>query len=233
MSSHAEKTLAEIATENHRTVKVFEKYGLDFCCRGKKKLQEACKEKGLDVAIVSKEISLACAFGQDSEIPFYEMSILQLISHIVARHHYYVKMSMPLIGTHLDKVAGKHGDSYPYMREVLDLFSAVQEEMIPHMQKEENILFPRIIAWNQNSTVEPVPDYVSAPISVMEKDHEHVSELMYKIRELTNQYTPPVNACTTFRVSLQELKDFEADLHQHVHLENNILFPRVNSSRLN
>jgi regulator of cell morphogenesis and NO signaling len=140
---------------------------------------------------------------------------------------------MPLISSHLDKVAGKHGDSYPYMHEVLDLFLAVQEEMIPHMQKEENILFPRILTWNQSSNAEPVPDYVSAPISVMEQDHELVSELMHRIRKLTNQYTPPANACTTFRVSLQELKDFEEDLHQHVHLENNILFPRVYANRLN
>ena len=233
MPAHSEKTLAEIVTENHRTVQIFEKYGLDFCCRGKKKLQEACAEKGLDFGIVSNEIAAACALGPDSEIPFYEMSIQQLISHIVGRHHYYVKMSMPLITTHLDKVSGKHGDTYPYMRDVRDFFQEVQEEMIPHMHKEENVLFPRILSWNQNANVGPVPDSVSAPIIVMEKDHEHVSELMHKIRELTNQYTPPANACTTFRVSLQELKDFEEDLHQHVHLENNILFPRVNANRLN
>jgi regulator of cell morphogenesis and NO signaling len=225
--------LAEIVRENHRTAQVFEKYELDFCCKGKKKLGEACTEKGLDIDIVTSEIAAAESLGQDRKIPFSDMSVHQLISHIVARHHYYARMSMPLISTHLDKVAIKHGESYPYMREVQGLFLKVQDEMMPHMHKEEKVLFPRILEWNQMSALEPTPDYFSGPINVMEQDHEHVSELMQRIRELTSHYTPPPNACTTFRVSLQELKDFEEDLHQHVHLENNILFPKVKSSRLN
>ena len=227
MAAYSDKTLADIVRENHETVRVFEKYNLDYCCRGKKKLSEACVEKGLNLESICNEITAAESIKSDREVPFGEMSIQQLVSHIIARHHYYAKMSMPLISGHLDKVANKHGDNYPYMREVRDQFQALQEEMLPHLQKEEMVLFPRIIEWVGTGFSNAGSARISVPIAVMEKEHEKVSELMQKIRELTNEYIPPTSACTTFRVSLQELKDFEEDLHQHVHLENNILFPMI------
>ena len=157
------------------------------------------------------------------------MTAEQLISYILIHHHFYVKQSMPTIIGHLEKVAAKHGDRFPYMAEVLSLFREINDEMTMHMHKEEVILFPRIKEVtaqqeaHQHSNL--APGYIAAPIQVMELEHEHAGDILYKIRSLTNNYTPPEGACTTFQVSLAELKEFEEDLHRHVHLENNLLFP--------
>ena len=136
---------------------------------------------------------------------------------------------MPTILGHLEKVAFKHGDRFPYMIEVLNIFKEINEEMTAHMYKEEMILFPRIkeveTLGNQKQNKNLSDGYISAPVHVMEQEHEHAGDLLYKIRELTNTYTPPEEACTTFQVCLAELKEFEEDLHRHVHLENNLLFP--------
>jgi regulator of cell morphogenesis and NO signaling len=136
---------------------------------------------------------------------------------------------MPTILGHLEKIAAKHGERFPYMVEVLCLYNEIKEELTSHMMKEETILFPRIKELEALSNISHSrklsEGFVSAPIHVMELEHEHAGDLLYKIRELTNAYTPPADACTTFKVSLAELKEFEEDLHKHVHLENNLLFP--------
>ena len=162
-------------------------------------------------------------------MPFTEMTADQLISYILIHHHFYVKQSMPTIINHLEKVAAKHGERYPYMITVLGLFKEIQEEMTMHMHKEEVILFPRIkeVAALQDAHQHRnlVAGYIAAPIQVMEHEHDHAGNILYQIRSLTGNYTAPSQACTTFQVCLAELKEFEADLHRHVHLENNILFP--------
>jgi regulator of cell morphogenesis and NO signaling len=142
----------------------------------------------------------------------------------------FVKHAMPVIYQHLYRVATKHGDRFPYMQQVFNLFSSVQLEMDSHMQKEEAVLFPRIkeVDKSQEQKLPLVSDgYISQPIHMMEREHEEAGELMAQIRNLTNDYTPPANACTTFRISMAELRAFEEDLHCHIHLENNILFPRI------
>ncbi len=228
MTTIAQQTLASIVTNNHSTVPVLEKYHLDFCCKGKRTLAEACNEKGLLVETISAELERSTKVN-NNKMPFTEMSAEQLISHILIHHHFYVRQSMPTILDHLEKVATKHGDRYPCMVEVLYLFKEISEEMTAHMQKEEQILFPRIkelAALNEiNHNRKFTEGFIHAPIQVMEQEHEHAGDLLYKIRALTNRYTAPVDACTTFQVSLAELKEFEEDLHKHVHLENNILFP--------
>ena len=229
MITIAEQTLATIVTNNHFTVPVLEKYHLDFCCKGKRTLAEACTEKGLSVETISKELEKSTTALQSNKMPFTAMNAEQLISYILIHHHFYVKQSMPTILGHLEKVAFKHGDRFPYMIEVLNIFKEINEEMTSHMYKEEMILFPRIKEVQalreakQNRNLNE--GYISAPIQVMEQEHDHAGDLLYKIRELTNSYTPPAEACTTFQVSLAELKEFEEDLHRHVHLENNLLFP--------
>ncbi len=229
MTNIAEQTLATIVTNNHFTVPVLEKYGLDFCCKGKRTLADACTEKGLSVETISEELEKSTTTEQNSKMPFTAMNAEQLISYILIHHHFYVKQSMPTILGHLEKVAFKHGDRFPYMVEVLNIFKEITEEMTSHMYKEEMILFPRIkevqalreAGQNRNLS----EGYISAPIHVMEQEHDHAGDLLYTIRELTNTYTPPAEACTTFQVTLAELKEFEEDLHRHVHLENNLLFP--------
>lgn len=223
------QTLANIVTGNHFAVPVLEKYHLDFCCKGKRTLAEACTEKGLSLEMICEELDKSTTTSQQNKMPFTEMTAEQLISFILIHHHFYVKQSMPTILGHLEKVAFKHGDRFPYMVEVLNLFKEINDDMTAHMMKEEMILFPRIKEVetlhqaNQNNNL--TAGYISAPIQVMELEHDHAGELLYRIRELTNTYSPPEDACTTFQVSLAELKEFEEDLHRHVHLENNLLFP--------
>lgn len=236
MKNIPEQTLASIVTQNHQAVPVFEKYNLDFCCKGKRTLTEACNEKGLPVDVLLKELELVQQNEENIRMPFTEMDAEQLIGYIMTHHHFYVKQSLPLINSHLEKVASKHGSSYPYMQKVLDLFRMVQEEMIMHMQKEEMILFPRIKEienlYNNKQQANISDGYISGPVNVMEAEHEHAGKILDEIRQLTNNYTPPEDACTTFKISLAELKEFEEDLHKHVHLENNLLFPKAEKINL-
>ena len=229
MTNIAEQTLATIVTGNHFAVPVLEKYHLDFCCKGKRTLAQACTEKGLSVETISTELEQTVKTAQSSSMPFTAMTAEQLISYILIHHHFYVKQSMPTIIGHLEKVAQKHGEHFPYMVKVLALFNEINQEMTAHMQKEEMILFPRIkevealFTANQNRKLSE--GYISDPVKVMENEHDHAGGILYEIRQLTNTYTAPDDACTTFKVSLAELKEFEEDLHRHVHLENNLLFP--------
>lgn len=229
MSTIAEQTLASIVSSNHQAVPVLEKYHLDFCCKGKRTLADACTEKGLPVETIAEELENRMKAEQGKILPFGSMTAEQLISYILIHHHFYVKQSMPTILTHLEKVAMKHGERFPYMTEVLYLFRSIHEEMTMHMHKEEVILFPRIKEIEAVSSIKQkrnfTEGYIAGPIQVMETEHDHAGELLYRIRELTNGYTAPADACTTFKVSLAELKEFEEDLHRHVHLENNLLFP--------
>ena len=231
MNDISNQTLASIVTMNHQVVPILEKYDLDFCCKGKRMLSDACIEKGLEPHIVIQELEAAMAKGKEKSMPFTEMSAEQLVNHILVHHHFYVKQSMPLIYMHLEKVASKHGEHYPYMKQVFDLFAEIQKEMTAHMHKEEAFLFPRIkemekcVEIKSNSTFST--NYIQGPIAVMENEHEHAGDILFRIRELTDHYTAPKGACTTFKVSLSELKEFEDDLHEHVHLENNILFPKA------
>jgi regulator of cell morphogenesis and NO signaling len=231
MTTIAEQTLANIVTNNHWAVPVLEKYNLDFCCKGKRTLADACTEKGLSVATISEELEKTSSPLQSNKMPFTEMTAEQLISYILIHHHFYVKQSMPTILGHLKKVATKHGDRFPYMVEVFVLFKEINEEMTAHMHKEEMILFPRIkevAALKDTDQHRDISEgYITAPIQMMEHEHDHAGEILFKIRKLTNHYTPPAEACTTFQVCLAELKEFEEDLHRHVHLENNLLFPLV------
>jgi regulator of cell morphogenesis and NO signaling len=230
MKNIADTTLAALVTRNHHVVPVLEKYNLDFCCKGKRLLADACQEKGLDTRLVELELQDVMGVETKRSMPFTEMTAEQLINHILIHHHFYVKQSMPTIYSHLQKVVSKHGERFPWMVEVFRLFAEVQQEMTAHMQKEEVILFPRIKAMENNGFGTPgqSPDspFLNGPIAMMEAEHEAAGNLLFRIRELTHNYCPPEGACTTFRVSLAELKEFEDDLHIHVHLENNILFPR-------
>lgn len=230
MQNIEQQTLAGIALSNHEFIPVLEKYSLDFCCRGKKTLEEACTEKNLPLNSIVNEMLDTVKTGKPV-MPFTDMSAEELISYIMIHHHFYVKNSIPVIFSHVRKVATKHGERYPHMEQVLNLFTAVAEELMPHMEKEEKILFPRIkeifSLQAKNSLNNLAQGYLDGPIHMMETEHDNAGQLLFEIRQLTNHYTAPEDACTTHRVCLEELKAFEEDLHQHVHLENNILFPKA------
>lgn len=228
MENLKEKTLKSIALEHHEYIPVLEKYSLDFCCRGAKTLGDACAEKNISIDSLLNELNLTVGENKP-KMPFTDMTAAQLISYIQIHHHFYVRNAIPTIQHHLEKVVEKHGPRFPYMIEVLRLFTEVADELLPHMEKEEHILFPRIQTVFSTDPEEKAAHlaagYIDAPVNVMESEHEKAGDLMYAIRALTNGYTPAENACTTHRVCISELKAFEDDLHQHVHIENNILFP--------
>ena len=231
MENITQQSIASLVLKNHQVVPVLEKYNIDFCCRGKGNLADACKEKGIDLSKVLRELDAVQKPETGNRMPFNEMSQAQLVNHIIVNHHYYVKHAMPVISGHLEKVARKHGGLYAYMIEVRDLFGAIQTEMELHMQKEELVLFPRIVQAEKELAAHPheifADNDLSAPILMMEREHEHAGDAMFEIRRLTSNYMTPAGACTTMQVCLSELREFEDDLHQHVHLENNILFPRA------
>lgn len=232
MSELVTMSLAQIVNGNHRAARVFEKYHLDFCCKGKRTLEQACTEGELQLAKVVADLENAEQHTTGSlSVNYTKMSLEQLAEYIVTTHHNYVKKEMPAILGYLQKVASKHGEQHPEMIKVLQLFTAMKEEMEEHMQKEELILFPRIkeIEKQMNGGKELVisSTFLGSPISMMEQEHDHAGTLLAEIRKLTNDYTPPADGCTTYRLCLAALQAFELDLHQHIHLENNMLFPKA------
>lgn len=232
MQPFASQTIKEIVTQNFRTASVFEKYSLDFCCKGGVTIHDACREKQIDPSTVITDL-LALNTAEDaSSQRFNQWDTDFLATYIIENHHAYVRQAIPALLAHTQKVAAVHGERHPEMKQVGNLFGVVANEMISHMHKEEHILFPYIVslartAKEKRSTSGSPFGSIRNPIHMMEQEHESAGSLMYEIRELTNNYAIPGDACTTYRVTLKELQEFEHDLHQHVHLENNILFPKA------
>jgi len=225
-------SLAQIVNNNHQAASVFEKYHLDFCCKGKRSLEKACAEQQLSVSKVTEDLENIFTKDNHSTVDFEKMNLAQLADYIVQTHHAYVKNEMPQIHAYLQKISSKHGERHPELYKIFQTFNAVKEEMEGHMKKEELILFPRIkelqkLADNENANLQLNITYLQSPITVMEQEHDHAGNLLNDIRILSNDYIPPQDACTTYRLSFAALKAFELDLHQHVHLENNILFPKA------
>jgi regulator of cell morphogenesis and NO signaling len=226
MTELLNKTLSQIVTENYQAAHVFEKYGLDFCCKGKRALSVACNENGLVPENILTELETVLR-SSTTAFDYGKMSLTELAEYIIRVHHDYVKIHLPQTIQYVERVATKHGDRFPYMVEVLKLFRELETELMHHMKKEEKILFPRVKLLELNAVTEITEGYLSAPIEVMEHEHDAAGTIMHQIRVLTNDYRAPEDACTTFRLALASLQAFEADLHHHVHLENNILFPKA------
>ena len=232
MNDTLTKSLAQIVNSNHRAAMVFEKYHLDFCCKGKRTLQQACIESELPVDEILAELDKTQQQSSDKvTINFNNLSLSKLTEYIVSTHHEYVKKEMPAIAQYLQKIVAKHGERHPEMCKVLQVFTAVQEEMELHMKKEETVLFPRIKELEKEQMAGNQPPiniaYLKSPIIMMEQEHDHAGAALAAIRQLTANYNSPTDACTTYRLSFVALEAFELDLHQHVHLENNILFPKA------
>jgi regulator of cell morphogenesis and NO signaling len=224
------KTLAEIVTDNIRSAIVFEEYGLDFCCKGNRSLKAACSDKNLDTQKIVDELTNFSYDGNGKENSS-EWQLDFLVDYIINNHHQYVRRMIPVITLHADKVASVHGKNHPETLRIADLFLAVREELEMHMMKEERILFPQIkqmvLTQKENSQFFPPPfGTIQNPIRMMEFEHTSAGDALSQIRELSNNYTHPEDACNTFKALFSELKEFEEDLHKHIHLENNILFPK-------
>ncbi|MHB8905429.1 MAG: iron-sulfur cluster repair di-iron protein [Melioribacteraceae bacterium] len=222
----------DVVTENFHAVELFEKLGIDFCCNGNRPLQEALKEKQISNNKFLEELNKVNQSISSESQRYSEWDLNFLTQYIVNNHHAYVKKAIPEITAHLMKVNHAHGKKYSYIAEVQNTFALVAEEMMSHMMKEERILFPIIKYLTESQRFNEKPKTggygtIKNPIRQMEAEHVSAGSAMEKIRALTNNYTLPADACTTFQVTYKELDEFEKDLHKHVHLENNILFPRA------
>jgi regulator of cell morphogenesis and NO signaling len=233
MSISPETTVRDIAAEYPSTVRVFEKAGIDYCCGGARSLQEACDSGNLDVEELLARLQQAEAEALPADLRDWKAAKLsEVITQIVERHHEYVRSESPRIQALITKVISRHGDTQPHLDEVRKRFETLSHDMSTHMMKEEQVLFPYIARMEQAvSAGKPIPPpffgTVQNPVRAMMNEHDDAGVLTKEIRDLTSGYTPPASACPTYRAMLTSLSDFEQDLHRHVHLENNILFPRA------
>lgn len=234
-AGEGDETLGEIAVKDLRKAQVFKKYGLDFCCGGKKTVKEACAEKGIDVTRVEQELQQADKIVSTTSarpLPYNEWSLDFLADYISNTHHSYVRKMLPDLRSYSVKVSNVHGDQHPELLTVRQLTEAICDELSTHMIKEETVLFPYIKQLVASKTTGNKMQYghfnsVKTPIDMMEHEHEYVGKSLEKIRELTNNYSLPEDACASYAFLFKSLEEFENDLHIHVHLENNILFPKA------
>ncbi len=227
----SEPTIGEMVAKDFRKASVFKKYGLDFCCGGKKSLGDACAEKGLDPEIIAEELKQAEGSINTRPMPYGDWELGFLGDYITNMHHGYVRKVLPDLRAYSAKLAQVHGRRHPELITIYKLVEEVAEEMTSHMAKEEQVLFPYIkelsASRNGNSLDKPGFGTVQNPINMMEMEHEMVGQHMEEIRRLSDGYTLPGDACGTYRVFYRMLEEFETDLHIHIHLENNILFPKA------
>ncbi len=227
-----DETLGEIAAKDLRKAEVFKKYGLDFCCGGKKTVKEACAEKGIDVTRVEKELQTADKNITTSRpLPYNDWNLDFLADYIVNMHHSYVRKTIPDLHTYAAKVASVHGGRHPELLAISQLTDEICEELSSHMVKEETVLFPyikQLVAAKNNRSQFQVESFksVQSSISMMEHEHEIVGRKLEQIRTLSNNYALPEDGCASYSYLYKTLEEFENDLHIHVHLENNILFPK-------
>jgi len=227
------KTVRDYALEAPQTIPLFEKLGIDFCCGGNRPLEEACLASNLNIEEVLKSLETALAQAvRPSERELQTGSLAELISHIVKTHHVFVRTQIPQIEKLLEKVYDKHGLNHPELGRIRNVFRGLAQELMMHLMKEENILFPYVERMEesvmQHEPVLPPPfGTIANPVRMMEHEHDNAGIALKSIRESSNGYNPPADACTSFRALYTALASFEKDLHQHIHLENNVLFPKA------
>jgi regulator of cell morphogenesis and NO signaling len=232
ITGESDETLGQIAAKDLRKAQVFKKYGLDFCCGGKKTVKEACAEKGLDVTKVEQELQQADKIIASRPLPYTDWTLDFLADYIVNTHHSYVRKSLPDITAYAQKVMKVHGKHHPELLRINQLVQDVNAELTSHMVKEEKVLFPyvkELVAAKNNTSPLHAAHFgtVQNPINMMEMEHEMVGKNLDEIRELSNNYLLPEDACASYSLLYRLLDEFEDDLHLHIHLENNILFPKA------
>ncbi len=226
----AETTVREIALEQPASIRVFEQLGIDYCCGGRKPLAQACAEHALDLDHVLQTIAEASA--ENGEVPrnWEDESLSALCRHIAARHHGYIRSELPRLEMLMQKVVSRHGNTQPELGAIQSILLPFGRELLEHLDKEEMVLFPYISNLQpEDGICRPLGCFGSVrhPIARMMAEHDGAGEAMARMRELSSGFTAPDWACPTYRGLYQALREFERDLHQHVHLENNILFPRA------
>lgn len=223
------KTVAELVVEHPERSRIFEKFGIDYCCGGKHPLADACRATGASPdAVVDALMESRQAQQSSIETDWSTASLGELIDHIVTKHHAFLRTELPRLSQMGEKVARVHGDRFTWLPECHRTLEDLRAELEQHMMKEERVLFP-IIKELEDATGEVSMHCgsLNAPISVMEHEHDNAGRALSTLRRLTSAFVPPEDACNTFRAWLHGLAELESDLHQHIHKENNVLFPRA------
>ncbi|MBS1488252.1 MAG: iron-sulfur cluster repair di-iron protein [Bacteroidetes bacterium] len=230
MNITKDTVIGELVAKDYRTASVFKKNGIDFCCNGNRTIGEACQKKNISSDQLVSTLTDVSTQKSESGIDFNSWPLDLLADYIEKKHHRYVEAKIQEITPFLKKVARVHGDRHPELIQVEQLFHESAAELTAHMQKEEMILFPYIRqmvqARQSNTSVHAPFGTVQNPIRMMMHEHDTEGERFRKISQLTANYAPPQDACNTYRVTFSLLKEYEEDLHLHIHLENNILFPK-------
>jgi iron-sulfur cluster repair di-iron protein len=234
MSINTTSTVRDLAIAIPGATRIFEQFGIDYCCGGGRSLVDACDRSNVNLERLVSELKTAADKAGSSHNPseWNKLSLCQLITHIVDAHHVFTRNELVRIGLLLAKVTAKHGTTHPELSEVERIFQELNRELLPHMLKEEQVLFPYINriegSISNGSSLEP-PFFVTVqnPVRMMMREHDTAGELLAEMQRITNDYAPPPDACLSFRALYVGLWELAADLHQHIHLENNILFPKA------
>ena len=227
------RTVGEIAAEMPNATRELEKLGIDYCCGGTRTLGDACAQAKIPVGEVLARLEKSAqlsAIGDSKD--WQDQPLADLIAHITGTHHVFVREECPRIEALASKVVGVHGQNHPELLQVQEIFSALAGELGVHLMKEEQVLFPYIFRLEESFVAgEPAPPAmfgtVVNPVRMMMQEHDGAGEAVRTLRSITHDYAVPADACISYRTLYEALQGFEADLHQHIHLENNILFPRA------
>ncbi len=231
-------SMADVALKFPQALGILQKYNLDYCCGGKKPFAEVCRKLDVDPATVWNEIMQVQSNHESyNRMNFNSWDVPLIIDFILQHHHEYVRSSIPQIQQLIDKVCDAHGADSPNLLFLRDDFRNLSEALLDHLPKEENVFFPAMRSlFSRKSQQHPEADdskYLAFPIEAMEHEHENAGELIKSIRNLTQNFTPPAHACPTFRMMYVMLEQFDNDLMQHIHIENNILFPKAKMQSIN
>lgn len=232
MNIQKNQIIGELVAQDYRAATVFKKYGIDFCCQGNRTINDACEAKQIDEKLVVSDLN-ALIHSQSEIVTDYKSWPIDLLAdYIEKKHHRYVQEKTLEIQPYLDKICKVHGEHHPELFEIKDEFNASAAELAIHMKKEELVLFPfirKMVKAKQNNSTLDAPHFgtIQNPIQMMMNEHTSEGDRFRKIEELSSNYTAPPDACNTYRVTFALLKEFEQDLHLHIHLENNILFPKA------
>tara|TARA_R110001606_G_scaffold278777_2_gene427302 strand:+ start:193 stop:924 length:732 start_codon:yes stop_codon:yes gene_type:complete len=232
LNKDSEKQIGQFVADDFRTAAVFSKYGIDFCCKGDRTVKEVCNKKEMEVNTLLDELQNVLNSKTDQSIDYKSWPLDLLVEYIEKKHHRYVEEKIPVLRQFLDKLCSVHGERHPELFKINELFTASAGELAAHMKKEELVLFPvikkMVNAKLENGTIQaPQFGTVQNPIAMMMQEHDNEGERFRQIAELSNNYNPPADGCNTYQVTYAMLDEFEKDLHLHIHLENNILFPEA------
>lgn len=232
MRFEPETRVADIAAHHPATIRVFQQHGIDFCCGGKRPLAEVAREKNLDWHRLAEELQTATAGEEADSRSWADAALPEVIGHILERYHARLRQELPRLAAMMEKVHRVYGARHPELAEVHSTFQRLRSEMEMHTMKEERILFPLIESLAAAEARGEISEQVQhgsiqAPIQVMELEHDDAAEALSTLRSLTRDFTPPEDACNTYRGLYHALVELESDTHRHIHLENNVLFPRA------